>query len=228
MALAVVTVRFIPIDWPGLKSRWLKPMILCGQHSLEIFCLGIFLSFHRPFCHFGGVAIRGNADIDQRVRDYGHGGSCVADHVVQQLSRGAVPGDDRNRRRRTSREARHETRCRGLIGILAYVGAAAAGAGDALRRRGASGACRRRAAARCRRHCEIESPEHRRARHRRRPRCPARTGRRSPIRRGSRLRCGRSCRTWTSRLYRWPSRARRQPIWLRRSRRFSRTKSRRS
>jgi hypothetical protein len=44
-ALAIVTVRFIPIDWPGLKSRWLRPMILCGQHSLEIFCLGIFLSF---------------------------------------------------------------------------------------------------------------------------------------------------------------------------------------
>jgi hypothetical protein len=44
-ALAVVTVHFVPIDWPGLKSRWLKPMVLCGQHSLEIFCLGIFLSF---------------------------------------------------------------------------------------------------------------------------------------------------------------------------------------
>ena len=44
-ALAIVTVRFIPIDWPGLKSRWLRPAILCGQHSLEIFCLGMFLSF---------------------------------------------------------------------------------------------------------------------------------------------------------------------------------------
>ncbi len=45
MALAIVTVHFIPIDWPGLKSRWLRPAILCGQHSLEIFCLGILLSF---------------------------------------------------------------------------------------------------------------------------------------------------------------------------------------
>jgi hypothetical protein len=45
VALAVVTVHFIPIDWPWLKSRWFRPMILCGQHSLEIFCLGIFLSF---------------------------------------------------------------------------------------------------------------------------------------------------------------------------------------
>jgi hypothetical protein len=44
-ALAILTVRFVPIDWPALNSSWLKPMILCGQHSLEIFCLGIFLSF---------------------------------------------------------------------------------------------------------------------------------------------------------------------------------------
>jgi hypothetical protein len=45
LALAVVTVRFIPVDWPWLKSPLLRPMILCGQHSLEIFCVGIFLSF---------------------------------------------------------------------------------------------------------------------------------------------------------------------------------------
>jgi hypothetical protein len=45
MALAILTVRFIQIDWPGLKSPWLRPMVMCGQHSLEIFCLGIFLSF---------------------------------------------------------------------------------------------------------------------------------------------------------------------------------------
>jgi len=45
VALAVITVRFIPVDWPGLKSPFLRPMILCGQHSLEVFCFGIFLSF---------------------------------------------------------------------------------------------------------------------------------------------------------------------------------------
>ena len=32
-------------DWPGLKSQLLRPAILCGQHSLEIFCLGVFLAF---------------------------------------------------------------------------------------------------------------------------------------------------------------------------------------
>jgi hypothetical protein len=45
MALAAITVRFVPAGWPGLKSRWLRPMILCGQHSLEIFSLGVFLAF---------------------------------------------------------------------------------------------------------------------------------------------------------------------------------------
>jgi hypothetical protein len=49
LALAAVTVRFLPKDWPGLKSRWLRPVILCGQHSLEIFCLGVFLAFAGHF-----------------------------------------------------------------------------------------------------------------------------------------------------------------------------------
>ncbi|HEY7844851.1 MAG TPA: OpgC domain-containing protein [Bradyrhizobium sp.] len=49
LALAAITVRFLPKDWPGLKSRWLKPLILCGSHSLEIFCLGVFLAFAGHF-----------------------------------------------------------------------------------------------------------------------------------------------------------------------------------
>jgi hypothetical protein len=49
LALAAVTVHFLPKDWPGLKSPWLKPLILCGQHSLEIFCLGVFLAFAGHF-----------------------------------------------------------------------------------------------------------------------------------------------------------------------------------
>ncbi len=49
IALAVVTVRFIPKNWPYLKSPLLRPAILCGQHSLEIFCLGVFLAFAAHF-----------------------------------------------------------------------------------------------------------------------------------------------------------------------------------
>ena len=49
LALAVITLRFIPKTWPYLKSPLLRPAILCGQHSLEIFCLGVFLAFAAHF-----------------------------------------------------------------------------------------------------------------------------------------------------------------------------------
>jgi hypothetical protein len=45
LALAAIIARLVPKGWPGLNSPWLRPMILCGQHSLEIFCLGVFLAF---------------------------------------------------------------------------------------------------------------------------------------------------------------------------------------
>jgi hypothetical protein len=45
LALAVIALYFVPPGWPGLQSRWLWPMILCGQRSLEIFCLGVALAF---------------------------------------------------------------------------------------------------------------------------------------------------------------------------------------
>ena len=49
LALAAVTVRFIPANWSGLNSPILRPAIRCGQHSLEIFCLGVFLAFAGQF-----------------------------------------------------------------------------------------------------------------------------------------------------------------------------------
>ena len=45
LALAVVVTRYLPRDWKLLTSKWLRPLILCGQHSLPIFCIGVFLSF---------------------------------------------------------------------------------------------------------------------------------------------------------------------------------------
>jgi hypothetical protein len=45
LALAAITVRFVPKGSPALESPWLRPLILCGTHSLEIFCLGVFLAF---------------------------------------------------------------------------------------------------------------------------------------------------------------------------------------
>jgi hypothetical protein len=49
LALAALTVRFVPYDWPGLKFNLFRPAILCGQHSLEIFCAGVFLAFAAHF-----------------------------------------------------------------------------------------------------------------------------------------------------------------------------------
>ncbi len=45
LALAIVVTRYLPRDWKPLTSKWLRPLILCGQHSLPIFCFGVFLSF---------------------------------------------------------------------------------------------------------------------------------------------------------------------------------------
>jgi hypothetical protein len=45
LALAVVALRVVPSGWAGLKSRWARPLILCGQYSLQIFALGVALSF---------------------------------------------------------------------------------------------------------------------------------------------------------------------------------------
>jgi hypothetical protein len=44
-ALAVLVTRYFPRSWAGLTSKWLRPLILCGQHSLPIFCFSVFLSF---------------------------------------------------------------------------------------------------------------------------------------------------------------------------------------
>jgi hypothetical protein len=45
MALAVVVIRFLPPDSSILKWRSLMPLIKCGQNSLQVFCIGIVLSF---------------------------------------------------------------------------------------------------------------------------------------------------------------------------------------
>jgi hypothetical protein len=45
LAFALIISRYLHQDWAGLQSKWLRPLILCGQHSLALFCLGVFLSF---------------------------------------------------------------------------------------------------------------------------------------------------------------------------------------
>lgn len=45
LAVAILVTQFVPRRWKGLQLKWLRPLILCGQHSLPLFCIGVFLSF---------------------------------------------------------------------------------------------------------------------------------------------------------------------------------------
>jgi hypothetical protein len=42
--LAFFITRFMARDWPGLEWPIFRPMIKCGQQSLEVFCFGVFLA----------------------------------------------------------------------------------------------------------------------------------------------------------------------------------------
>jgi len=44
-ALAVIVTSIVSRHWKPLYTKWLHPAILCGRHSLPIFCIGVFLSF---------------------------------------------------------------------------------------------------------------------------------------------------------------------------------------
>ena len=45
LALAWLVSRRVPINASWLKSWFAQPLVICGQHSLPVFCAGIFLSF---------------------------------------------------------------------------------------------------------------------------------------------------------------------------------------
>ena len=43
--IVILVIRFVPKDWRGLEWRVFDPVIVCGQQSLAVFCVGVFLSF---------------------------------------------------------------------------------------------------------------------------------------------------------------------------------------
>ena len=69
--IAFLITRFIPKDWWVLETKWVDPVMKCGQQSLQVFCVGVFLSFIAHFlltlsygtiwaqmgASFGGIAI---------------------------------------------------------------------------------------------------------------------------------------------------------------------------
>jgi hypothetical protein len=49
LLVTFLVVRFLPKEWPGLEWRIFRPLIKCGQQSLAVFCVGVFLSFVAHF-----------------------------------------------------------------------------------------------------------------------------------------------------------------------------------
>src|SRR5262245_50684929 len=45
IVIVILVIRFIPKDWPALEWKVFDPVIVCGQQSLGVFCVGVFLSF---------------------------------------------------------------------------------------------------------------------------------------------------------------------------------------
>jgi hypothetical protein len=49
LALGLLFITFVPRDWPALQSKWLQPVMICGEEWLASFCIGVFLSFAGHF-----------------------------------------------------------------------------------------------------------------------------------------------------------------------------------
>lgn len=45
VVIAFLATRFVRKDWPGLEWKIFDPLVKCGQQSLQVFCVGVFLSF---------------------------------------------------------------------------------------------------------------------------------------------------------------------------------------
>ncbi|WMT79280.1 OpgC domain-containing protein [Bradyrhizobium sp. Ash2021] len=45
VVIVLLVTRFLPKDWKGLEWPIFDPLITCGQQSLRVFCVGVFLSF---------------------------------------------------------------------------------------------------------------------------------------------------------------------------------------
>lgn len=62
VVLALFASRLIPNNWRGLASPVLRPLIVCGEQSLSVFCIGVFLSFAGHF-----VLVTGSGSLVQQI-----------------------------------------------------------------------------------------------------------------------------------------------------------------
>ncbi len=60
--VALFATRLIPKTWRGLTSPISRPLIVCGEQSLPVFCVGVFLSLAAHF-----VLVTGSGSIVQQI-----------------------------------------------------------------------------------------------------------------------------------------------------------------
>ena len=49
VVIVILVIKYVPKEWPGLEWKVFDPVIKCGQQSLAVFCVGVFLSFVAHF-----------------------------------------------------------------------------------------------------------------------------------------------------------------------------------
>ncbi|HEX9159209.1 MAG TPA: OpgC domain-containing protein, partial [Rhizomicrobium sp.] len=62
IVVALFATRLVPKDWAGLRWPIFKPMIICGEQSLAVFCAGVFLSFAGHF-----VLLTGSGSLIEQI-----------------------------------------------------------------------------------------------------------------------------------------------------------------
>jgi hypothetical protein len=62
VVLALFATRLISKNWQGLKSPILRPLIVCGEQALPVFCAGVFLSFAGHF-----VLVTGSGSLVEQI-----------------------------------------------------------------------------------------------------------------------------------------------------------------
>jgi hypothetical protein len=68
LAMAYVAMRFIRKDHPFFASSWARPLLRIGESSLQMFCVGVFMSF---VAHF--VLVEFDADVWMQLAVNGTG-----------------------------------------------------------------------------------------------------------------------------------------------------------
>lgn len=62
IVVALFATRLIRKEWRGLKWPVFRPLIICGEQSLTVFCVGVFLSFAGHF-----VLVTGSGSLAEQI-----------------------------------------------------------------------------------------------------------------------------------------------------------------